>query len=746
MSRRDVRRRPLVMFLVGTALLAAATAALAQTAPPAAGSLGPGPPPLEEVVVTAQKRSQRLQDVPISETVIGAEELQSLQIQNGTDLAKQTPNLRVSNLGNEDQPKFSMRGIATPDFNLNTISPIGIFYDEVFVGAQWMGGPQTFDMSRIEILRGPQGTLFGKNTTGGAVNFITTAPSLVDTGGYVTAEYGNNQYYHVTGAGQTPLVDGVLGVRLAFNVTRSDGWVENLYQGLGARDLSSTDNRALRLSFAFKHEDFDATLRVVYTRSTPTNIGIIAYGLNPDGTQADGVNPRLNPYTGQSMSLHQGAYDDSAGIHEGGAGGYLTLNWGITPEFSVTSISSWFNGSFFNSVDADGSYVPDFRIDFYADEPEVSQDLRLTSHFPGPANFIFGLYYTHDEIDIRTNYFLGLAPTVPTGPVVGLYRQAYRQDRTSYASYFDGTYDFAPGWQFYGGLRVTQDRGAVHNYRVTSDIGAGGVDVPDLSYNNSAPTGRIGINHHFSPDIMVYGQYSRGYRSSAFNGGALTSNADLNIAKPEYLDALELGYKSELLGHRLQLNADAFYYKYKHQQFLVPGANFTSQEVNADARNYGAELELLARPIDPLSLSVGLGLLDAKYTSGELANPITNAPTELSGNRTIEAPVSTLNLAGDYTIPIAGMRSIVLHADAVHVASEYYTAVNVSQAHTPAFWEGNARIAFRDDPHHLELALWIKNFNNNITPTGFVLNPTTAEIFTTIPYPRRYGAGFTYRF
>jgi iron complex outermembrane recepter protein len=140
MSRRDVRRRPLVMFLVGTALLAAATAALAQTAPPAAGSLGPGPPPLEEVVVTAQKRSQRLQDVPISETVIGAEELQSLQIQNGTDLAKQTPNLRVSNLGNEDQPKFSMRGIATPDFNLNTISPIGIFYDEVFVGAQWMGG------------------------------------------------------------------------------------------------------------------------------------------------------------------------------------------------------------------------------------------------------------------------------------------------------------------------------------------------------------------------------------------------------------------------------------------------------------------------------------------------------------------------------------------------------------------------------------------------------------------------------
>ena len=176
MNRRKAPGAWWVLF--GLQALPAASPALAQTVPPASNSSSSEAlAPLQEVVVTAQKRAQRLQDVPISETVIGADELRSLQIENGTDLAKQTPNMRVSNLGNEDQPKFSMRGIATPDFNLNTTSPIGIFYDEVFVGAQWMGGPQTFDMSRIEVLRGPQGTLFGKNTTGGAVNFITTAPS-----------------------------------------------------------------------------------------------------------------------------------------------------------------------------------------------------------------------------------------------------------------------------------------------------------------------------------------------------------------------------------------------------------------------------------------------------------------------------------------------------------------------------------------------------------------------------------------
>ena len=130
-----------------------------------------------EIIVTAEKRTERLQDVPISVTVLGGTQLQALRINSGTEIARQTPNLRVSNLGNEDQPKFSLRGISTPDFNLNTTSPTGIFYDEVYVASQFLGGPQIFDLERVEVLRGPQGTLFGKNTTAGAINFITRSQS-----------------------------------------------------------------------------------------------------------------------------------------------------------------------------------------------------------------------------------------------------------------------------------------------------------------------------------------------------------------------------------------------------------------------------------------------------------------------------------------------------------------------------------------------------------------------------------------
>src|SRR5687768_1640341 len=133
---------------------------------------------LEEVVVTAQKREQRLQDVPVSITALSADQLVALKLNSGTDLQKYTPNLRISNAGNEDQPKISIRGLSQFDFNLNASSPTGVFYDEVYVASQFLGGPQIYDMQRVEVLRGPQGTLFGKNTTAGAVDFITRKPSI----------------------------------------------------------------------------------------------------------------------------------------------------------------------------------------------------------------------------------------------------------------------------------------------------------------------------------------------------------------------------------------------------------------------------------------------------------------------------------------------------------------------------------------------------------------------------------------
>src|SRR6185369_1374980 len=276
MHRPGVRKALCVGAFVAAALSASGGARAQQPA-------DEGPAVLEEVVVTAQKRSERLQDVPVSITALSADQLVGLKLNSGTDVAKYTPNLRISNAGNEDQPKISIRGVSQFDFNLNASSPTGVFYDEVYIASQFLGGPQIYDMQRVEVLRGPQGTLFGKNTTAGAVDFITRAPSFGgEHNAYVTGEAGSNDYYRFEGATDVPIVEGKFAARVAFNTSQSDGWVKNVNPDANARDLSSINNHAFRATFAYKDEQgFDATLRLWATRSSPTAIGIIAEGTCP---------------------------------------------------------------------------------------------------------------------------------------------------------------------------------------------------------------------------------------------------------------------------------------------------------------------------------------------------------------------------------------------------------------------------------------------------------------------------------
>ena len=326
------RRRRILRFALSLAALLGATAVNAQQStsnPAESGGPQQSAAPsqsgteLQEVIVTAQKRSERLQDVPVSVTALTAEQLDSYRLNSGTDIAQLAPNLRVSVAGNEDQPKFSIRGLSQFDTNLNSSSPTGVFYDEVYISSQFLGGPQIFDLQQVEVLRGPQGTLFGKNTSAGLIDFISRAPSLSGNNpSYFSVEGGNNDYYEAQGATDIPLIDQTLAARVAFNASESNGWVKNINPDTTSRDLSSIDNHAIRASLAFGHEDFDATLRLWMTRSDPTAIGIIAYGTcpkycltipgllppTPAGTEVSGLNPRVNPSTGQALTVNEGGF------------------------------------------------------------------------------------------------------------------------------------------------------------------------------------------------------------------------------------------------------------------------------------------------------------------------------------------------------------------------------------------------------------------------------------------------------
>lgn len=719
-------------------LLLAATALSAFQAVPAF-ALAPGQTTVEEVIVTAEKREARLQDVPVSITSISEKQLQASNLNSGAEIARLTPNLRVSNLGNEDQPKFSMRGVATPDFDLNSNSPTGIFYDEVYVASQFLGGPQIFDLARVEVLRGPQGTLYGKNTTGGAVNFITRAPTF-DIDGELSVQAGNNAFWHASGAFNTPLVDDKLAMRIAFNASKSDGWVKN-YNPAG-EDLSSIDNHAFRVSFLYRPtDDFDATLRLFTSRANPTNIGVVNVGLLPGGGNAFGVNPRINPLNGTAFDNHEGYYDRTGGqIKADGDGATLTVNKRFG-DLTVTSISNYTKGSFLNNVDGDGSIAPLLAIDFYADTREWSQDLRVSTNFDGPFNLIAGLYYGHDEVAIRTdwNFFAGAI----------IRNQRYDQERNSYAIYADGAYDVTAADQIYAGLRWTHDKGAISNFRVA---GAGAPPItpqPTKSYDDSAPTGRVGLRHKFSDDIMAYVQYARGYRSSAINGAALFNPADINVAEPEALNSYEVGLKTQLFERRLTLNSSAFYYDYQNQQFINTVSIGQSNVVNAGAAKlYGLEVEAVAQLTAELTVRAGGSLLHTEYTELTLNETIGGVLTavNLKGKELIEAPHQSFNVAADYVLPVGNDGRINLHFDANYVGSQYYTPQNRPLSRLPSYWESNARVGYGRG--RWEVAAWVKNLGDNDTPGGLVGPDTTTfqQIFLAPTYPRRYGVELNYRY
>jgi iron complex outermembrane receptor protein len=684
---------------------------------------------VSDIIVTAQKRSERLQDVPVSVTVIGADALANGNIDSGTEIARQTPNLRASVLGNESQPKFALRGISTSEFNLNAVSPTGIFYDEVYIGAQYLGGAQTFDIEQIEVLRGPQGTLFGKNTTAGAINYISHRPTFENEGA-LSVNYGSYNYAQITGMGEAPLVEDRLSVRFAFDVAHSDGYIKSVNPAVS--DRSNIDHKSGRLTLGYKDDaGFKATLRLFHTASDARAIGVINEGTGPGGLNALGVNPRINPYTGAPLTRHETALDRDGRFVVRGTGGYLTLEKDLGFA-TLTSITSHLWGRFVNNVDADGTTDNLLHIDFGAKTKETSQDLRIATSGSGPFKLIAGLYYFRDDIAIDTTYTIFGGP-----PILPILTQSFDQRRTSYAAYIDGTFDLSSMFTLYGGLRYTKDKGRFSNFQVTPII----APQPTMRYNDGKPTGRIGLRAKLDRDVMVFGQFARGYRSSAFNGGALTNAADLNVADPEKLDAYEVGLKSQWFDRRLTFNLSAFLYNFSNQQFInLVGIN-NQQLVNAGkSRIKGLEVELVARPTDRLSLNAGLGLLDGTYRQLVLNG------VDLSGNDLIEAPHHTLNFGGDYRLPIGADGALTFHADATHVGKQFFQASNSALSRANAFWDVGAGIALKIPDTRYEIAIYGKNLTDNRELNGIVVDPTSQTRFATVPYARRFGAELSAKF
>jgi iron complex outermembrane receptor protein len=712
---------------------------------------------VDEIIVTAQRRVERLQDVPVSVTAISGEALRNQRIDRVDDLVSKVPNLQFISTVGDSTPIFSLRGVSMADFSLNQASPVATYYDEVYKGNFAILGIALYDLERVEVLRGPQGTLYGKNTTGGAINLISKRPTF-DTEGYIDAGYGNYSRTDVSGMINLPITPE-LAVRLAGTYSHADGWYKNRLAG--QPDLQSIDEYGFKGSALWEpSEGVSFLLRASTSGQRPWNYGGYA-APGPNGVGA-GVYEMFGSGTSYFRTGLGVREIESNNADRRKARTYavsLTGNITLSDGLAITSVTSWDKGRLSFDEETDGSPNQTLEISYTDRVKQVAQDVRLASEWSGPFNFILGAYYNREKVFNATNlgFFRDLDVNADGSitaqdclegfPIFACnIRNSFDQIRRSYALYGDFRYDLAQHLTVRGGLRYTHDKGEQINLN-SEAVGVDGVLVMPLLTNiqrffkTNNLSGKVGLDYKPSDGVLIYGSYSRGYRAPAFNAQAFFDMSEASVAKAEKIQAFEMGAKAQFWARRITLNVAGFYYKYNNQQFLnVDPQTATQTLINVERSIIlGGEVELNARVFDSLSLRMGLGLLDTKVKKGALGG------NNIAGNKLLTAPSVSFSGGLDFTAFDGSAGKLSFHPELTYISSQFFEVQNLSRLKQDGYALLNGTIRLERGP--LTFMVWGKNLTDKIYATSRV--DTQAGFgfdFSRIGTPRTYGASARYTF
>jgi outer membrane receptor protein involved in Fe transport len=708
------RGRAIVVALMGSASFPA----LAQTAAAPAGPTANSSTSVQELVVTAQRREQSILKVPVAVTAVTGDALATKGVTNSAQLATVTPNLQINSPYGDTQPNFTLRGVGVAnEYNSNQVSPIGVYINDVYIVSRTSQGMGLFDLDRVEVLRGPQGTLFGRNTTGGAINFITREPSLHGSNGYFEVGYGAFNTFKVDAAGETKFADDQIGLRAAVDYAVGDGEFKNVFPG--GKDPDSTDTLEGRVSLRLRPNNL------------PLDVKIVAYGGRNNPTQA--------PVFGFGPSRHG---LDFFQVDENRVGRSKTSSYGvsanvtyaISPELKLISITSYDGGRQNLQQAADGSPLDILDINWRSQFRQLSEEARL-NYSSGRLNLIGGVYYGSDDTVTDNTFDIGsiLGPGVNGG-----FFQHYHEARQSYAVFAQGDYNLTSRLSLTLGFRYTADRAQYQDGAAFLFLGnVGGPQIPlattvpcpgppgtcafdpnarfSLNGRNDAPTGRAALSYTFDNGLLIYASYSRGYRSGAVNGGGYTSSSGITFVQPETVNAYETGLKGRFIDDRLTLAIAGYYYDYQNQQVQDTRAGPVSFLVNAPKSEiYGAEAEVTFRIIPTLIVNGSIGLLHTKYQQ------LTLQSTNLAGNDLPFAPHVTLQGGFDWTLGEIAGGTVTLSPTVNYVSHQYFSpfnAVNVvgsaqdnAELQQGAFAKVNASLVWKRD--NLMLRAWVDNLTN----------------------------------
>jgi iron complex outermembrane recepter protein len=712
---------------------------------------------IDEIIVTAQRKEQNVQDVPIAITAITGDTLTETGIRDPRDLSLLVPSLSMQAGTAASTTSLFIRGVGISDFNSNTTGAVGIYVDDVFLGANAGKLFNVFDSAGIEVLKGPQGTLYGRNTTAGAIRFSSRKPTNTFEGN-VSASYGRFDEVVVEGGVGGPIIADRLKVRVSGLYNRRDGTTlnrvtgnyvndTNVWAGRAIVDFTPSENALIRLAIHGGRNSGGA--RQFQHRGQ----GVDFFGnpaVAPDGTLLDGFG-----YADTDGNPYAGDYNVEGKERIGVFGASLTGEFDLGG-VKLTSISAYEQVNRKTLEDTDSS-PNDVIVAYYEDRPrQYSRELRLQSDDGGAFDWIIGGYYFHDTLKTDSAFDLLRSFRDPTDllgtfdPVnsLGLVRYPYTQKTKSVALFGQANYALTERLTATAGLRYSHDRvsmdyssffdavGGIAPVKDYSDIIVPLVDFQgrrsfdDLSW-------RLALDYNLD-DTLLYASFSKGYNSGGFAGGAATDTLQLAPFDSERLFAYEAGIKTDLLDRRLRINASAFYYDYRDLQvfiFDLTGPIPLQRKVNAgNARILGFEGEVTVKPTRNLDLFAAVTLTDSKYKDFP----------GFSGNELVSAPPLAFSGGINLAVPLGDSGSINARVDGSYSARSFLFPDNGASGRVAGHELVNARLSWKSADETIEIALWARN----LTKSAYITSVAPVITMDQVNFndPRTFGIQINGRF
>jgi iron complex outermembrane receptor protein len=686
-------RKPLAAIVA--AIAAASTPVLAQTGP------------IEEVVVTAQKRTESLTDVPISIGVMTAEALEKTGVRQLREVAEFVPNLTVSN-GNDSSTAVRIRGVGTNTRNIGFDTRVGVYVDGVYMGQSLAQNLDILDLERIEVVRGPQGTQFGRNTVAGAINMISNKPSD-EFELQLLGEVGNYSSHRVGAVLNVPLSDNLAG-RFSVVDHGRDGLVDNITTGTKHNERDGTSFRG---QLTFSGENFTATLAADYLESDRVSFfgeAVSDWSGSVPNSEAPGRFDIANDFDNYEKREIWGT----------------SLNVDVAlGDYSLTSITAYRDNSIDRRQDTDHSSEALLYVEYPDAYEQITQEFQLFSPDTGRLKYIAGLYLYREEAsssrkaivgeDIGTVFAVLAPPLAPAGP---LFADTFAGtlgdvDTDSWAVYLNGTYDLTERWTLGFGARYTEEEREV-DYDLVGSVVDIGISVPTAAVFGVAvgpvdpATGLTTLNFRdtqeyddFSPMVSlsyaltdatnIYVKYSEGFKSGGFNvdfvsGDLLADGIDF---APETVESWEVGIKGETEDRRLRYSLIGFrmeFQDYQLNQFIQLSNNTSAITIQnaASVISEGLEAEITWYPTDRFMFQAAVGYNDATFDSfpggGSSRNP-NGVGADLAGNKLPGAPEWSSAVALQYNLPVSSMNGdFVARLDWTYTDDFYTTEDNISVA------------------------------------------------------------------